>query len=323
MQGKEAKMSKTVSFLTVSVVGAAMAMGCAVETEDPSSPEVTVDEGALDETVIVSKQAYCGVGQSGAIAAQRAATAFYQFLTAGNLAGVGNVATAADKAAYAQAGGLGTLGATTFTAFYPPPGGVQYNELTLAKNANNAVAALKSMVDSGSLFLSEAAPGSICQLKASVRGVYGQGNVSAATVQNYVTQFVENALLLDYPQALPEFLAIESSGTGSTSGGTGTSGGPGPIGGTSSGGTPPVIRPLFLIDPEPARLYQNLTGSNGATGMATYVNSGAGTTAYRWTTSPALGTVPAGAPCSPAEIVAGTEIYRAIQVYANGTRRCY
>lgn len=316
-------MIKTVSMWTVTVLGA-LATGCAAEADDGVGTE-DVAIGEVEQAVTLpGKTMYCGLQRAGAIAAQQTASAFYQFLTAGNLVGMGNSATAADQAAYAAAGGLGNLGATTFTAFYPPASNSGTPQQI--KATNTAAAALKAMVAAGTLFLGDPGPGTICTLAAGVRGVYGQGGVSASTVVGHITSFATNAIAMGYPSGLPNFLTIDTGDTGGSSGVVVPplpGGGQGPIGGTSSGGGGPiVIRPIFLIDPEPARLYQNLTGSNGTTGLATYVNSGDETTAYRWSASPQAGSVPPGAACSTVNIVAGTEIYKSIEVFANGTRRC-
>lgn len=321
-RGKEAKMIKAVSMWSVVALGMSVAAGCAVETDD-GAPSTDFAEGVAEQAVTMpGKQLYCGLGRPGAVAAQRAATAFYQFLTAGNLAGLGNSATSADIAAYNAAGGIGNLGADTFTAFFPAATpNTTLAGLQAAKAANSAAAALKTMVGQGTLILGDPAPDSVCTLAAGIRGAYPNG-ISPSAVLGLITSFSTKALEAGYPTGLPYYLAVDD-GTGGSGGTSGSPGGTSGTVGTSSGSTPPiVIRPVFYIDPEPARLFQNLSGSNGVTGQATYVNSGEQVSAYKWVSTPQLGTVPHGAPCSTSNIVAGTDIYKAIEVLAGGSRRC-
>ena len=80
---------------------------------------------------------------------------------------------------------------------------------------------------------------------------------------------------------------------------------------------------VFELDPEPARLTQSLSGSNGATAAAVYVNSGQNTTVVRWPGSYTSGSVlpPAGMPCSTLDLPPGSDTTKVIVAYGN-YRKC-
>lgn len=80
----------------------------------------------------------------------------------------------------------------------------------------------------------------------------------------------------------------------------------------------------IYIDPEPARLTADLSGSTGATAAAVYTNTGTGTTVRKWpgtyisTASPPT----PGQPCSTSDLANGSETLKILQ--GSGTwRRCY
>lgn len=76
------------------------------------------------------------------------------------------------------------------------------------------------------------------------------------------------------------------------------------------------------LAPEPARLTQPLSGSNGATGAAYYVNTTIETTVVRWSGSWMYNTsLAAGTPCSTVDLAAGVETGKVIQATGN-YRKC-
>lgn len=303
-------MVKSVWILgAVLLTSAGLVAGCSVDTGDG-----TIEATDSNEDTLKKAAASCELDVAGARDAQRAATAFFHFITSGNLVGPGNSATDADQAAYVRVGGMGRLGATEFTSFYPSsaiPAGVDTVRWNAARaSADTAAETIKSMVEHEQISLENPHGGSICSQSAVLRAVY-----TAETpewVLGTLETFVENAETLGYPEGLRRFLLIPArdSEVADSVAPRAESGGP-------------TRRLVSFLDPEPARMFENLVGSNGTTGLATYVNSGAWTTAYRWVSVPQLGSVPPGAACSTADIVAGTEIYKSIQVFANGTRRCF
>lgn len=76
------------------------------------------------------------------------------------------------------------------------------------------------------------------------------------------------------------------------------------------------------IDPEPAKLTQNLSGSTGATAAALYTGSNTATNVVKWVSTAAAGTVAGGTPCTTGDATIDTVTLRSIQVLSNGYRRC-
>lgn len=76
------------------------------------------------------------------------------------------------------------------------------------------------------------------------------------------------------------------------------------------------------IDPEPVKLTQSLSSSNGATAAGVFVNNNDSTDVLKWLTTAAPGTAAGGTPCSTSSLSANTETLKLIQVLPNGYRRC-
>jgi hypothetical protein len=76
------------------------------------------------------------------------------------------------------------------------------------------------------------------------------------------------------------------------------------------------------IDPEPAKLTQNLSGSTGATAAAIYTNSEAATNVIKWSSTAAAGSPAGGTPCSPGDLSVSSETLKVIQVLPNAYRKC-
>jgi hypothetical protein len=83
------------------------------------------------------------------------------------------------------------------------------------------------------------------------------------------------------------------------------------------------IRRVY-IDPEPARLSQNLTGSTGATAAAVYTTTLIETTVLKWPGSytSSASPPPAGLPCSTGDLPEGLETLKIIGG-SGSYRRCY
>jgi hypothetical protein len=78
------------------------------------------------------------------------------------------------------------------------------------------------------------------------------------------------------------------------------------------------------IDPEPARLSQNLTGSTGATAAAVYTSSGGELNAVKWPGSytSSASPPPAGTPCATGDLPEGYETLKILQG-SGAYRRCF
>jgi hypothetical protein len=76
------------------------------------------------------------------------------------------------------------------------------------------------------------------------------------------------------------------------------------------------------LAPEPARLTAELTGSNGSSGAAYYINTNQQTNVVKWPGTYMYNTTLApGTPCSPYDLAEGAEATRVIQATGN-YRKC-
>jgi hypothetical protein len=78
------------------------------------------------------------------------------------------------------------------------------------------------------------------------------------------------------------------------------------------------------IDPEPANLTQPLTGSNGASAAAVYVNSGGPTSVVKWSPTFVQTANPpaAGTPCSTGNLDTNGQTLKLIQAGSGNFRKC-